>query len=60
MQPQYPVLGSVSGNCQFNSELTLYMQGKAVGLSLKGAKSTEIQDLPKTSYGTLQSSFALD
>ena len=60
MPPQCLILGSVSRNRQFNCELTPYMRGKAVGLSLKGAKSTEIQDLLKISHGALRSTFTLD
>ena len=60
MPPQRPVLGSVSRNRQFNCELTLYMRGKAVGLSLMSAKSTKIQDLLKVSRGALRSTLTLD
>ena len=60
MPPQRSVLSSVSGNRQFNCELTPYMRGKAIGLSLKGAKPTEIQDLLKISRGALQSTLTLD
>ena len=42
MPPQRSSLGSISGNQQFNCELTPYTRGKIVGLSLKGAKSTEV------------------
>ena len=60
MSPQCSILGSVSGNHQFNCELTPYLREKAIGLSLKGAKSTEIQDLLKITYRALQSTLSLD
>jgi hypothetical protein len=53
-------LGSISGNRQFNSELTPYTRGKIVGLSLKGAKPTEIQDLLKITRSALRSTLSLD
>jgi hypothetical protein len=53
-------LGSISGNRQFNGELTPYTRGKIVGLSLKGAKPTEIQDLLKITRGALCSTLSLN
>lgn len=43
MPLQRSILGSISGNRRFNCELTPYQRGKVVGLTLKGAKSTEVQ-----------------
>jgi hypothetical protein len=60
MPPQRSSLSSISRNRQFNHELTLYIRGKIVGLSLKGAKSTEIQDLLKITRGALRSTLSLD
>jgi hypothetical protein len=60
MLPQRPILSFVSRNHQFNCELILYMRGKAVGLFLKGTKSTKIQDLLKVSCDTLRSTFTFD
>ena len=60
MPAQRSSLGSLSGNRQFNSELTPYTRGKIVGLSLKGAKPTEIQDLLKITRGALRSTLSLD
>jgi len=40
--------------------LTPYIRGKIVGLSLKGAKPTEIQDLLKITHGALHSTLSLD
>jgi hypothetical protein len=40
--------------------LTPYQRGKAVGLSLKGGKSTEIETLLNISHGALRSTLSLD
>jgi hypothetical protein len=60
MPPQCSSLGSISRNRQLNCELTSYTRGKIVGLSLKGAKPTEIQDLLKITCGALRSTLSLD
>jgi len=60
MPPQRSILGSISGNRVSNCELTPYTRGKIVGLSLKGAKSTEIQDRLKITRGALRSTLSLD
>ena len=53
MPPQRSTLSSISGNRQSNCELTPYTRGKIIGLSLKGAKPTEIQDLLKITHRAL-------
>ena len=60
MLPQRSILGSISGNRQPNCELTPYQRGKVVGLSLKGAKPKEIQDLLKISCRAIRSTLSLD
>ena len=60
MPAQHFSLGSISGNRQFNSELTPYTRGKFVGLSLKGAKLMKIQDLLKITCSALYSTLSLD
>ena len=59
MLPQRSSLGS-SGNRQFNCELTPYMRGKTMGLSLKSAKSTKIQKLLDVTCGAVQSTLSLN
>ena len=60
MPPQHSSLGAISGNRQFNCELTPYSRGKIVGLSLKGAKPTEIQNFLKITRSALCSTLSLD
>jgi len=60
MPPQCSTLGPISGNRVPNCELTPYTRGKIIGLSLKGAKSTEIQDCLKITCRALRSTLSLD
>jgi hypothetical protein len=60
MLSQRSTLGPISGNQVPNYELTPYMRGKIIGLSLKGAKSMEIQDRLKITHGALRSTLSLD
>ena len=48
-------LGLVSGNRQFNHELTPYQRGIAIGMNFKNAKSSEIQVALDCSRGALRS-----
>ena len=48
-------LGLVSGNRQFNHELTPYQRGVAIGMTFKGAKSSEIEVALDCSHGALRS-----
>jgi hypothetical protein len=43
MPLQCTSLGLISGNRQFNHELTPYQRGIAISMTFKGAKSTEIE-----------------
>lgn len=55
MPPQRIPLGLVSGNRQFNRELTPYQRGVAIGMTFKGAKSSEIEVALDYSCGALRS-----
>ena len=57
MPPQCTPLGLVSGNRQFNHELTLYQRGIAVGMTFTGTKSSEVEVALDCSRGALQSTF---
>jgi Transposase len=59
MPPQRIPLGSVSGNRQFNHELTPYQRGVAIGMTFKGAKSSEIEVALDCSRGALRSTLKL-
>jgi hypothetical protein len=54
MPPQRAPLGLVSGNRQFNHELSPYQRGIAVGMSFQGAKSSDIQVVLDCSRGALR------
>ena len=55
MPPQRTPLGLVSGNRQFNHELTPYQRGVAIDMTFKGAKSSEIEVALNCSRGALRS-----
>jgi hypothetical protein len=55
MPPQRIPLGLISGNRQFNCELTPYQRGVAIGMTFKGAKSSEIEVTLDCSCGALRS-----
>jgi hypothetical protein len=55
MPLQRTPLGLISGNRQFNHELTPYQRGIAIGMTFKGAKSTEIEATLNCSCGAIRS-----
>ena len=55
MPPQRLPRGLVSGNRQFNHELTPYQRGIAIGMSFKNAKSSEIEIALDCFRGALRS-----
>ena len=53
-------LGLIPGNRQFNRELTPYQRGVAIGMTFKGAKSSEIEAPSSLPTYTMQASPSLE
>ena len=59
MPPLRTQLRSITPNRPYNHQLTLFQRGIAIGLSIKGAKSTEIEDFLEISRRAVRSTLTL-
>src|ERR1700726_3201684 len=59
MPPQRTPLGSISGNRLFNGEMSPYQRGIAIGMSLIGGKSQQIEVALDISRRALRSTLTM-